>query len=616
MHISSRNFLVIAALALGGILLLLFGLDSTEEVPRSLLGKRPAPLPSIDDSLTSGAVDLTRWAADPEERAADLPEAPLGEQASRQATIRGVVCEEGTGLPYANCEVMLSEPVGSWVQANGDLPDPLLLRAGTNEWGHFAFDLPSERVESRDLHGLAVTSSAGDPLFKGFVPLQDMLVILVPGPISITGVLISDPPLEYDEISVHVYAPSSGSSSLCGSARLDSGGTFTATVVPARGCQEYMLLFTRNGLSGGVSIEMPSEDLFSGEDLIIRRSLATLCVTCKSVDGKLIGGAKVRAVPVSSSGPLPSVDRLTTPDGQACFFVSSGTVEVCAGKEGHEPAIELLDVQDGSGSLHHELQLASVESALTGVVLDHRGAPAERAFVSVRPVGRSSDARLAGIAGIKTDSEGRFSLPKPRRPSELTAYHKDYGLTAPIRLVGDENFLRILFEPVGRVHVRLLCRTEEDGFFSGPVEYFLVDRFVERSLSDAVSPPLLVQNVPEGQYNLFVRVGDLYGEGSLQVVGGEDNRIDLELTRGAWFQGVVLERDGGAAYSNVIRVHHPAWPREIRMAWGSALTTRAGRFHVFGGHLTRAELEILSSDRCLGQVELDAGTEGVVRIDE
>jgi hypothetical protein len=600
-----RRLLALALVALVGILALrCFRWERNPS--QGLLVDRTVPLPQL---APVSLLELRTPSVSGQDQSihAELADPSLDRQATR--TIRGTVLGESTGLPCVGYQVAVARPLGSWFDRdlNASL-EPWLRQATTDQRGSFEVPWPAE--SDGRLLDVQVTSADGAVLFDGMIRLQPEVVLHVPDPVLFEGRLLAEPFLECESITLTVYALEQSAPRRCGESRLSRRGEFSLSMIPAPGCSRYALHFVHDGLGGGISVPITADELLGGRELELRRSIAILGVRCHGPDG-VVKGVRVRASALGYVAALPGSEQVTGEDGTSRFFLESGPHEVCAGGDGFEPILELLDVLPGV--TQHLVQLAPVRRTFSGIVLDSSGKPLMGAFVSVRPIGTTESARLAGITGVRTDGGGRFTLPRYSARSELTAYHARYGLTAPMLLSGGEAFVRVLFEPVGILRIELTCSHEQASFFSGLAEYMLVDRFVERNLFDSAAPPLVIQNVPAGQYNAYVRLGALFGEASVDVAPDAETRVALELQQGTWMSGHVLARDHGVGDLS-IRLVEESWPVELVRIWGTATVQSDGSFRLFTGSRAAAEVEVLRRGEPVKTATLEAGNDELIEL--
>lgn len=505
----------------------------------------------------------------------------------------GILTDLRTGEPIASATVALSLPYNNRnVRERSQHPGPI--KATTDRLGLFELDgIPSEWSYD-SLYSCTATLGETLPVFAGHVSLHGPLNLKGSLPRIARGRLVSYAGFNYKATSVRLE-PESGD----GFARalLDEHGYFEALLPMESAGKHFDLFFFQEGLNGCFHASAMAESLLGETLAVLECSPARVTIECQDSEGAPLDDVTIRLASLATSKPSYIEDYHTNEQGVVEFFAESGDNEVCLAKEGYWTR---LDVAPFSGIDTHRFVLEKrvEEDQVHGEVVAPDGSPVPRAFVTAVPVGQVEDVALASFPSCVSGDDGKFQLAVNYRGAlRFRAFQRRYGFSEPVVAGGVEGTLRLVFRPFGTVTLDLKYSFDPEEYTGGLPEYFLVDRYRHEVFSGTSEPPVHVTDVPEGEYNLYVRFPGLggYVQTSVLVEAGREKRQNAVVEPGYWHEGLVVHRDGSGV-PDVFATIVSTWPEEVSEKWGTCRTDRNGRFRLFAGSARTVRVEVLDAD--------------------
>lgn len=291
-------------------------------------------------------------------------------------------------------------------------------------------------------------------------------------------------------------------------------------------------------------------------------------------------------------GTEGELELVTGPDGRfSAHVTASGLIDLEATAEGFAPWM-LRGVEVDASLPNNELGDVALEplARLAGSVVDPDRQPIADAEVFVFEVGAGRFLNeLSRISGREpmavSDVDGRFEIDDrpPRVPVTLLVRRTGYGVT--IRrsvMVPSEPALEIVLSPSAMLTGRVV---DADGQPVSKAAVELRRRFKGESLRPAIRTTerdgtFAFEGVSPGMVLLRASaMGMLRASAVVDLVSGDDNAIEIELSAGARLTGRVLDRDGRAIAEAFVRVE----PTEVSRQDASRLSRQSftdaeGRF--------------------------------------
>lgn len=519
----------------------------------------------------------------------------------------GALIDDATQAPIAGATIALSYPINSRNAWERDkYPKPL--EALTDEDGAFHLSASSDQWNQGGLYYCSATLQDALLVFSGFVSLQERLLLRGILPAIARGRLLSFPGFPYTKTSVRL-APSGGNGYT--RATLDDNGLFEALVPLVSLSDSFELCFTQAGVRGCFRTNVTAASLLADPPVVVNCFPATLSLTCTTEDGRPIDSAIIH-VGATGMEPPSIEDYLSDSGGSATFLIDEGENEICVAKEGYWTYLDIVSFPQVQDAFH---EVTLIKKDATNIIHGRAslpdGSPVARAFVSCVPMGRVDGVSLANFASGYTDDDGRYHLISSFSGScQVKAFYRKHGFSEAKTVSGTGAFAELVFRSFGSISIEVVHTFEPEDFLSGMPEYHLVDQYNHRSFSGYCQPPITMSDVPEGHYNLYVR---LPGEAgyictSLAIVAGQEKRATANVDAGMWQEGQVVSSDGSTVEGLTVQVLNPNWPDEVSRAWGVSKTDRIGLFKVFSGRERLVDVKIGRKEKSLGVFSSVSGT--------
>lgn len=537
----------------------------------------PAQAPeSATDGESTGVELAGRADAQPAADGSPSPAAPPPLEPVR-LTVRGSVVSALDGAGVSGVVVHVSSPRGPEHRADStpsDVRGAVELELRGEDWR-----LGCVR------HALAIESSSGRRRFEGLVRLDQDFVIELDEMTRLHGVVIAPPWAHAEPISIAAFtAPVRGVEVYrwIASTKAALSGEFEmhARVPPHA---EFARLEIAVGELSSVRYDVALAELASDLGVEIQLELNALRVRVFDSTGAALPGASVSIANVAE-GPLATpAQTLTDATGLALFTRSPGEFEVCVGAVGHRSHVERVALEGADLDFDVRLETVAAEAELFGVVLLDTGEPAPDALVAVGPVTLTRDLSVRAISTVRTDEHGEFRLSvASTAPLQLTAYHRDWGITDPLPVVVDGRRLVVWLPRTGKLQVDVLTDAVPGPFRAGLVEYVLRHRRSGALESgDASALPLVLEELVAGEYDVFVLLEglDAVAEGFARVDPVQPSTTVLAARAANWIDGRVSYSDG-EPIGGVRVTAHGRWPAEVAARLCTATTNLDGRFRV------------------------------------
>jgi len=553
--------------------------------------------------------ELVRGPAEPDRdgaqrRAAGHLARPAAEDAVQ---IVGTVSHAASGLPLVRHVVTLA-----W-HPTDDPPTKATALTGSN--GEFALRLPGGYWSPGHFYWASVTSPEGERVFRGTVPLQNPLEILVLDKPLVRGRLETDPPLDYGGVRVRVWAPEVQAIStqlLCGTAMLDEEGRFEVGIDEPVACTRLQLVFS-DATGCFARAELLRAVLTTGEGALVTKSLGQVRLTVETSDGTPLADAAVRVYPRGEGAAVAWNLLETDAQGVVRLLLESGSYETCVGRAGFAPGVLALEVrpEESEPSWRVGMQPLAQGDELAGAVLACDGEPVAGARVTALPLGCGEHTGLAGAVEGTTDGAGEFRVPWPAAQGALLgAEHPDHGRTRLQHEPPAASAPLLRFPPQGVVLVRPEAPSAIPPPAPGPMQFFLVDRDGEGWRSGYSNGcPWAIVDVPAGRYDLFVTSADaaLYAQADVVVSARARVPVEVRLSESSTLFGHVVDSTGATRADLTVVVEHPTWPEPVARAWGRAQSAADGSFRVPAGDLATANVRVLDGELVLTRARLAGG---------
>jgi hypothetical protein len=542
----------------------------TARAPARSIHQRPLELDAIDRREVARAPQPV------------VDEAPESSPDSRAATpqvidVSVLVLSRRSRAPQANLPVTLA----IWPQDRG-----VAVRGLTNVLGSVTLRL--ERADSLGGARCSVTVGLGGPaqVFSG-LPLRDRLVVLVEDCVNLHGRVRAQELGAELRATVQLDEPARGAmltSVMLGRAHVGQDGAFELPVCPTRPIPWVDVRVQLGSI--GVIRRVSWNDLASEGGADIEVTFTELVIRVLDDTVTPLAGADVRVAFVVGGDRFPAVGT-TDARGEYRATLEPGDVEVIASLPGFASAVERVRLTSESSVSPVILRLRPLTEVdrVRGRVVREDGTAIEQALVTAAPALASADAAMAGAVQRRTGADGRFDVSiAGGREIDVTAYRRDLGISDTLRFFADGREVELVIRPQGSLEVRVEPPRGMEGFAGGRAEYVLVDRRYERSQhGHAFAVPFQVEELPAGDYNVFVFVGSFnsYAEGSVRVEPERTATLDLASREAQCARGAVR----GAAHGLRLTLEHPTWPPEVENIWSASLDHQGG-FELLLGDLT------------------------------
>jgi hypothetical protein len=542
------------------------------------------------DSTTAPSSQPASDSADAEEpAAADAEDSSEPAPAARETfRVRGAVVRalDGTGAP--GMLVHLGAPSGAEGAAKSSASDAL---------GVFELELDREHWKLGSLaYALALEASTGRRRFEGLVRLDQDFVIELDDLTRLHGIVIAPEWTRALPISIAAFAPPLRGGPVhrwIANASVQPNGEFEmfARVPPL---MDVARLEIAVGSLSTLTYDVAIDDLASDVGAEFLLELGALRVRVFDSMGAPRAGAEVRVTRLADGPRATAAAAKTDSLGLAAFTRPLGELELCVGAEGHRSVVEVLNFE--GGELDHDVHLVqlSAEDELFGIVLLDTNEPVADAFVAAGPITIGDDVGTPGIRGARTDEHGEFRFAvASTAPLQLTAFHRDWGITEPQSVVADGRRLVVWLPRTGKLRVEVLTDAVPGPFRTGRAEYVLRHRENGAIESDArATLPLEIDELVAGEYDVFVLFEglDAVAEGFARVEPGRTSSTVLAARAANWIDGRVSESNGEGVWGVLVRAEG-RWPADVAARLCTAATSFSGHFRVLSADRT-AELVV------------------------
>jgi hypothetical protein len=293
-------------------------------------------------------------------------------------------------------------------------------------------------------------------------------------------------------------------------------------------------------------------------------------------------------------------------------------IEIAAGATGCAPWVEVREVPRCGSTQHIELRRLGPDDVLAGVVLDADGRPVANAFASCAPPSLDRElVAVPAIRGVRTDAQGRFSLPfAAGATARLMAYHRDHGSTGEVFVTGGRRDVVLRFRPVARLDVTV---TTPDGESPGrePARFTLGlanGTWVSDLGADGRAT---FEEVPLGSHTLLCLSSDerwwLATAVAVFDTGPQEVRRTLAAAR--WVEGTLLDARDAPLAGIEVRNTSTLFAPGMNPNPFVAISSSDGRFRVLLGSALEGLITFQSESAELGRTLLVAGEAGRLRLD-
>lgn len=482
----------------------------------------------------------------------------------------------------------------------------------SNALGEFELELSGEHWRIGQVRtATAIDAQTGAQRFQGPVRLDPGFTLLLDELVTLRGRVATslrprEPRLELT--FTRPTTPAARVRRFVASARTDETGWFEqAARVPA-GVDVLRLSVAVDGRTAAL-FDAPLEQLTSSSGIDLFVELCELRLFVRDANGAPLSGAELRAAAFDSDPddfpPVAASDER----GEVRLALPAADYELCLGKPGYCSRVEHLQLPPQGAELELALDALAAEHEYFGVVIDDAGAPVERAFVALAPRTYIEELSVAGTDGLRTDAQGEFRLRACSSAElELTAFHREFGLSAPLVVRADGIRLVVQLRRTGKLEVDVLTDALPGEFRDGALEYVLAPTDGREPISGvAYQAPFTVGELPAGDYDVYVTLPGMRAcaVGFASVEANRSSQALLAAQGASWLEGRVLDADGAAlGYLDVIALD--AWPETAAQVLLWSRTDREGRFHVLSPRAT-ARLSVRDDEGELSSHSASAG---------
>jgi hypothetical protein len=499
-------------------------------------------------------------------------------------SIWGMVRDAETGEGLAACTVRLASAKASLTDAAG----------------RFTVKLDPRTNLGASLSAVYVERS-GESLFHGSVLLQDGMEILVQSPVVLRGRCVQPEGRPLHVRGVTAYLEPTGLREieffLASTNAASEDGRFEIHARPPDEAVHNLVLSVGLGVTSLRAV-VPWAELRSEAGATIVLDVCPLRLTVVASDGAPIAKGELRLAAWVGSAQEPAVHVATSLEGSAPLELAlpgrASGVELVIGSEGYAPFVAQRDAAPCGESWAVELVRLGPDDVIDGRVLDANGQPVEAAFASCCPLARDPEVGVAANVGVRTDAEGRFSLPYPAgKLAALRAFHVDHGMLPDQEVRGGARDVVLRF--LGVQDVEVDARFPAGAHVAAgahPFEWVLALQDGATLTGSERTDPFTIEEAPPGDHRLYVVAvgGTWYASEVVSVFPALDARVEIELEPARHVRGHVLDAEGKPAAGIVIRVVVPAWPEELASKWGSGSTDQEGAFELLAGNAAECAL--------------------------
>jgi hypothetical protein len=508
--------------------------------------------------------------------------------------LRGAVVNSLDGAGAPGIVVHLTSPRGRDHGAKSTPSDAL---------GAFQLELRGDEWKLGGLHhALAVEVAGGRRRFDGLVRLDQDFTLELDELTRLHGIVIAPEWARDQPISLAAFTPpvrGGETHRWMASAKASASGEFEMYArLPA--LADLARIQIAVGELSTVTYDVALDDLASDVGAEFVLELNVLRVRVFDSHGAPQAGAQVRIASLAEGPHATPAAAETDANGLAQFTRPPGEIELCVGAPGHRSVVDVLAF-DG-GDLDYDVNLEALEQGkeLFGVVLLDTNEPAPDAYVAVGPTTLTRDLSVAATSGVRTDEHGEFRISAASSGAlELTAFHRDWGMSEPQLVEADGRRLVVWLPRTGKLRVDVLTDAAPGPFRTGGAEYVLRHRGSGAIESgDAASLPLELEELVAGEYDVYVLLEgfNAVAEGFARVEAGRLSSSVLAARAANWIDGRVTDSSGEGAWGVNVTARG-RWPAEVSARLCTSPTDFAGRFRV------------LSADRGAELVVYDAEAE-------
>ena len=477
------------------------------------------------------------------------------------------------------------------------LPGVAPEHARTDAAGDFELALDPEVWRVGRTCRVAIAGDGGRRLLGSIVALREQLTFVVPSPFTLRGRVECPGPGSAGPrvVGVRALAQGPGTSTpvFRGRAEVHPDGEFVIPLLAYRDSlpSEFILQFTLVG-SERETGEVPRHGV--SREALLSEGGARVCLdwhslVCRVLDssGTPIEGAQVACGP---PGGWEVARASTDEEGRAALLLPVGATEICVGAPGYASTRDRI-AATANGREHrvYELEPLDDRDEIRGVVLFEDGEPVDDAFVSAHPACENAEIEMAGLVSTRSDSRGAFRLRSSSGSGgavRMQAYHRGSGMSDQLHFVPDGREVRLTIERQGTALVEFEFLDEPSLVRSSAVHYVLVGTDDDRSMAGQTSgTSARIEEVPPGRYDIYLFASgmDAYGEGALEVVGGEVTHCVVGMRAASWIEGRVVGLGDRAIAGVRVEVGDGGWPRDVVESLGWAVTDAEGRFRLLAG---------------------------------
>jgi len=508
-----------------------------------------------------------------EPAASTEPEAPA---ATWQLQGLALSAKDRAGL--AGLQVTLSHPGGGAHAATSSVSDGV---------GAFSFELDERLWKRGDVRLASVHDvTNGARRFQGLVRLDPNFAISIHELTGVRGRVLTSLAPRDPRLDVSFWrAPQRASREWTYVARTvtDTTGWFECDLALAQSVDLLRVDIALDGVHCA-SFDTPLDALRSASGVEFNVELGELRLSVSDDSGAPLAGAELRiAAWGSSPDNFPPV-AATDAQGLITLRLPPAHYELALGKAGHCSLVEFVDVAPAPVELGLQLARLGEEHELFGVVVDERGEPVAAAFVAVGPRTQIDELGAAGTHGVRTDEFGNFRLRScSSQDLELTAFHRDFGLSTPLLVTPDGTRLVVALARRGKVQIDVLTDPLPGPFGDGACDYVFVPQSGGESIvGTAHTLPFEVDELLVGDYDVFVLLAGLDGcaEGFVRVEASRTTPAVLPARSAHWLTGRASDALGNPLPDLQVSALG-RWPAAAarELAWGS--TIGDGSFRVF-----------------------------------
>jgi hypothetical protein len=538
-----------------------------------------APKSDVLSDATSDTEPIRASDPAPTLESTNDPSAPAPtESPAATWTLQGLALSTVDQAGIAGLKVTLSHPAGAAQAATSSVSDGL---------GAFVFELDERHWKRGEVRLASVHDAAsGARRFQGLVRLDPNFAISIQALTGVRGRVLTSLAPRDPRLDVTFWrAPQRASREWTYVARTvtDTTGWFECDLALAPSVDLLRVDIALDGVHCA-SFDTPLDALRSPSGVELNVELGELRLSVADENGAAVVGAELRiAAWGGSPDNFPPV-AATDARGQIMLRLPPAHYEFALGKAGHCSRVEFVEIAPQPVELELQLARLGEEHELFGVVVDERGEPVPAAFVAVGPRTQIDELGAAGTHGVRTDEFGNFRLRScSSQELELTAFHRDFGLSTPLLVTPDGTRLVVALARRGKVQIDVLTDPLPGPFRDGECDYVFVPQAGGESIFGVADTlPFEVDELLVGDYDVFVVLSGLDGcaEGFVRVEAARTAQALIPARRAHWISGRALDAQGSALPDLQVRAL-ARWPAAAAQALSWGTTLGDGSFRVF-----------------------------------